>query len=69
MSGLKTMSELDVLRLASAELNRRLAKWLDKREQDPADAEVYDEIIEQYDRQIEELQDAIDALERVEVTA
>lgn len=63
MTGTKTLTELDILRLASAGLNDKIRKYLDKRAADPECSEVYDDIIEQYDNQLEELGERMKALE------
>ena len=63
MTVTKTLTEFDILRLASAGLNDKIRKYLDKRAADPECSEFYDGIIEQYDSQLDELEERIKALE------
>lgn len=65
MTGLKTLSELDILRLAASELNRKLSFYLDKAEKDPA----WNTYIEAIDEELQELYDAMEELEKKEERA
>ena len=63
MTATKTLTELEILELASFAINTKIRKYLDKKAADPECAEIYDSIIEKYDNQLEQLDARIEALE------
>lgn len=63
MTATKTLTELEILQLASFAINTKIRKYLDKKAADPECAEIYDSIIEKYDNQLEELEERMKALE------
>ena len=63
MTATKTLTELEILELASFAINTKIRKYLDKKAADPECAEIYDSIIEKYDNQLEELEERMKALE------
>ena len=63
MTATKTLTELEILQLASFAINTKIRKYLDKKAADPECAEIYNRIIEEYDNQLEELEERIRALE------
>ena len=69
MTATKTLSELDILRLAASELNRKLKGYLDKAEKDFAGGYcTYDVQIEAIDEELREIYDEIEKLEKKEET-
>ena len=70
MEGLKNISELEVLRLAASALNAKLKAILDKAEKDFAGGYCsYDVQIEAIDEQLQEIYEAMEAIEKEEVRA
>ena len=67
MTATKTLSELEILRLAASALNRKLREYLDKAERDYAGAYCsYDVQIEAIDDELREIYDEIEKLEKKE---
>ncbi len=67
MTGTKTLSELDILRLAASALNHKLSYYLDKAERAGASSYCqYDTYIEAIDEELGELYERIEELEKKE---
>ena len=63
MTGTKTLTEPEILRLAEATLCRVIAQYEDKILKDPEGMATYISYIEEYDSQLIELEKRIKALE------
>ena len=63
MTATKTLSELEILRLAERALCEVIHHYEDKILKDPAGIDTYVAYIEKYDSQLDELEERIKALE------
>lgn len=61
MTGLKTMTEYEVLEYAYMEIAGRVHEYEQKKAADPEGAELYDIAIEGYDEKLQELEAAMAA--------
>ena len=69
MTGLKTLTERDILNYAAWYLNDQVADFQDQMKKGLLDPEEGDALIENIDRQLEEIYDAQEALEKEEERA
>ena len=69
MTGLKTLTERDILNYAAWYLNDQVADFQDQMKKGLLDPEEGDALIEDIDRQLEEIYDAQEALEKEEERA
>jgi len=69
MTGLKTLTERDILNYAAWYLNDQVADFQDQMKKGLLDPEEGDALIEDIDRQLEEIYDAQEALEKEEARA
>lgn len=65
MTGTKTLSELDILRLAASAITAKVSKYLEAKARTRDELEIYN-IIEEYDNQLGELYERIEELEKKE---
>ena len=69
MTGLKTLTERDILNYAAWYLNDQVADFQDQMKKGLLDPEEGDALIEDIDQQLEEIYDAQEALEKEEERA
>lgn len=63
MTGTKSLTELEILQLAASAINAKISRYMEAKARDQEEIEIFNRIIEEYDNQLEELEERIRALE------